>query len=346
MAPEYKRDMASVGMLVQLASEYGMSAIDCLKGTGLKAADLGNPLAEIRVEQELAVIRRVQAQLGDDKGLGILAGLRHSLGMRGMLGFAVLSSASVREALELVLRYIDLNYSYCSIVLEEGEQQCVAQIDTDVPTDVRRFIVERTFGAALALCREVTHNLTLITRLEFAFPRPAYAKLFEPLSQESTRFRAKHNCIVVDRAVLDLPLPGANLLTQQLCLEQCQKLLQARRIRTGVAELVRDNLLREPDNMSGIETIAKKLAMSASTLRRRLGEEDTSYRELVDEIRLTLAAELLSTGMSVERIADRLGFAEASSFIRAYKRWAGVTPGNALPRITSSLSSPKRKKSN
>lgn len=330
MVTEFKRDMASVQTLVQLASEYGMSAEDCLAGTGLRIADLGNPQAEILVAQELAVIRSLQTRLGEDIGLGITVGLRHRLSMRGMLSFAVLSSASVREALDLMLRHMDLNYGYCSIVLEEGEQECQLQIDTQVPADVRRFIVERTFGAALAFSQELTGNLLLIKQLEIAFPRPAYAGLFASLSQEPPVFGAAQHRIRIDSAMLDLPLPGANALTQQLCLEQCQKLLNARRVRSGVAEVVRDLLLREPENMPTIDALSAQLAMAVRTLRRRLEEEGTSYRGLVDEVRLTLADGLLRTGLPVEAVAERLGFAEASSFIRAYKRWAGMTPGELL----------------
>jgi len=332
MVPEFKRDMASVQLLVQLAGEYGMSAEDCLADTGLHIADLGNPQAEIRIAQELAVIRSMQTRLGTDIGLGIIVGLRHRLSMRGILGYAVLSSASVREALDLMLRHMDLNYGYCSLVLEEGDQECQLQIDTQVPADVRRFIVERTFGAAVAFYQELTGNQLLIKQLEIAFPRPAYAGLFTPLSQELPVFGAAQHCIRIDSAVLDLPLPGANALTQQLCLEQCQKLLNARRIRSGVAEVVRDQLLREPENMPGIDALSTQLAMAVRTLRRRLEEEGTSYRGLVDEVRLTLADGLLRTGLPVEAVAERLGFAEASSFIRAYKRWTGMTPGELLRR--------------
>src|SRR3546814_4667043 len=71
----------------------------------------------------------------------------------------------------------------------------------------------------------------------------------------------------------------------------------------------------------------RELLMTARTLRRRLLDEGTTYAELRDEVRQTLAEEFLSgPRMSIEQIAARLGYAEATSFINAFRRWSGDTP--------------------
>jgi AraC-like DNA-binding protein len=76
-----------------------------------------------------------------------------------------------------------------------------------------------------------------------------------------------------------------------------------------------------------MDSVARQLVMSPRTLRRRLEAEGTSYRALVDEVRQALAEEMLATGaLTVEDVAIRLGYAEASSFIYAFKRWKGTTP--------------------
>jgi AraC-like DNA-binding protein len=90
---------------------------------------------------------------------------------------------------------------------------------------------------------------------------------------------------------------------------------------------VRERLIRVGGADTGMDAVARELNMSPRTLRRRLEEAGTSYRSLVDEVRETLAEELLDTGaLSVEDVAIRLGYAEASSFIYAFKRWKGITP--------------------
>ena len=75
--------------------------------------------------------------------------------------------------------------------------------------------------------------------------------------------------------------------------------------------------------------------MSERTLRRRLADAGTGYQALLDEVRQALAEEMLDTGvLSVEDVAQRLGYAEASSFIHAFKRWRGMTPSQYRLRRT------------
>ncbi len=99
-----------------------------------------------------------------------------------------------------------------------------------------------------------------------------------------------------------------------------------------MARRVRDRLLAADGLRVGMDVVAADLAMDVRTLRRRLADEGTGYRALVDEVRLTLAEELLATrALSVEQVARRLGYGDASSFVRAFTRWTGVPPGRFRP---------------
>jgi AraC-like DNA-binding protein len=128
-------------------------------------------------------------------------------------------------------------------------------------------------------------------------------------------------------AVLDQPLPQANEVTVAAAQESCRSLVTARRRRTGIAHDVRELLVTVDGPAPSIEEVAVDLAMSERTLRRRLDDAGTSYRSLLGEVRQTLAEQMLATGaLSVEDVAIRLGYAEATPFIAAFKRWTGVTP--------------------
>ena len=72
--------------------------------------------------------------------------------------------------------------------------------------------------------------------------------------------------------------------------------------------------------------VARQLSTSERTLRRRLADEGTSYRALLAEVRLTLAEDAGDGALSVEDVALRLGYAEATPFIAAFRRWTGTTP--------------------
>jgi AraC-like DNA-binding protein len=84
-----------------------------------------------------------------------------------------------------------------------------------------------------------------------------------------------------------------------------------------------------------MEDVADALGLSTRTLRRRLADEDASYQGVLDEVRESLAERMLATGrLTVEDVAQRLGYAEASSFIHAFKRWKGTTPAAYVRELT------------
>jgi AraC-like DNA-binding protein len=86
----------------------------------------------------------------------------------------------------------------------------------------------------------------------------------------------------------------------------------------------------------GLGTLARSMHMSERTLRRRLSERGTSYQELLDELRSTQARKLVGHGAEpVDQIAQRLGFADTSSFFHAFKRWTGQTPAQFRRTVRS-----------
>lgn len=326
MATEYKRDIASVQLLVELAAEYEVTIEQCLAGSDLVLGDINNPEMEIQVSQEIAVIRNILNLLGSESNLGFIVGLRHNLRMRGVLGYAVLSSNTVREAVMILLNYMALNYSYCTIELEQNNDEAFLNVQTDSEEDVYRFLIERTFGAILSIISEVEGGKNFVKRIEFSFKPAADLSPYKIFLGKLPIFGSDKNRIVLDSKFLDLSLPDANPTAQKLCLEQCKKLQLSREIRNETTERIY-KLLQNSNQIPSLTQLANSLAMSERTLRRKLKKEGTCYRQLTDEARLSLANELLNSGLAVETVAERLGFSEASSFIRAYKRWTGVTPG-------------------
>lgn len=324
-----RRAAASVQLLVTIGEEQGLSAAQCLEDTRIDPARLFDAEGEVTAAQEMQVMRNLQRRLPQHSGLGLEAGLRLRLSTHGILGYALLSSATLREAVAMLLRYLDLAYAYCDLRVEEHRPEAHVLIDESAtPADVRQFVIERTVGGAYALSHEMLGRGFPVRRMQFRFPRPAHAARYEALVGVMPQFGADSNRLVVDSALLDQPLPQAHAMTQRLCEDQCRLLLQQRRARSGLAEAVRDQLLRDAERMPEIEAVAAALHISSRTLRRRLEGEGTSYRDLADEVRCTLAEGWLAASLTVEEVAARLGFSEASSFIRAFKRWTGRTPGS------------------
>jgi AraC-like DNA-binding protein len=325
---QVRRSIVSVQLQVQLAAEHGLPAAAALDGTGITSAALADPQQEISAAQELRLAHNLVEALGHVPALGLDAGLRYHLSAYGIWGFALLSSPTFRSAADLALRYLDLSYAFVRFGLrQQGGELHVVLGDQDIPPPVRQFLLERDFAALLNVVRELRPGGLPILGAQFAFRRPVYAERFTELLGAEPRFDAADHSVWLDAAYVDAPLPQGNSMMARMCQEQCQQLLARRQVRTGMAGRVRDRLLQSPSEMPGIEAVAAEIHMAVRSLRRRLDEEGTSFRALVDEVRQALAEELLTTAkLKLEEVAMRLGYSEPAAFVHAFKRWKGISP--------------------
>ena len=316
-------------LTIRLAAEHGVAAETCLRGTRLPPEQLDDPNAEVSAKQELTVIANLLDALGDPPGLGLEAGTRYRLTAYGIWGFALISSPTLRDAIDVGLRYVDLTYVFCRVQAREQDAEMQMVLDApDIPPELRRFVVERDAAAIQTIQRDLFAAPIPIRRISFAFPPPAggterYAEIFGV----APAFDAEENVTALDAALLDVPLPQANEHTAALAQAQCRDLLARRQARSGLAGQVRDLILARPADPPDADQVAAHLHMSDRTLRHRLAAEGTSFRDLLDEVREQLAEELLVTGgLTVAEVAQRLGYVEVSSFSQAFRRWKGVGP--------------------
>ncbi len=324
-----RRGIASSQLLCMLAGERGLSLVDVLRGTDISAAQLADPATEIEAAQELALIGNLVRGLGNPPSLGLAAGLRYHLTTMGIWGFVLASSATLRAALEAGLGHMDLTYSFSRIWIEQDADGAHLMLDVSAaPAPLRRFLVERDVAAIVTFNRELLSTRQTANAIRFAFAKPDDLDPYRSALGLTPQFDAGCNALTIASALLDRPLPQANPQVRALCEMQCRSLLARRRTRAGFAGRVRDQLLRNPQQLPDMEQVATELCMTSRHLRRLLDEEGTSYRALVDEVRQALAEQLLrSPRMKLDEVAERLGYAERASFIQAFKRWTGVTPG-------------------
>ncbi|HWY25426.1 MAG TPA: AraC family transcriptional regulator ligand-binding domain-containing protein, partial [Nevskia sp.] len=299
---DFQRGVASMQLQAQLGVEHGLPLEACLEGTGVTPAQLADPAAVVGAHQELSLVRNLVRRLGHIGGLGLEAGTRYHFTVYGILGFAIISSRDLRSAMDVALRYLNLTYAYNHISGEEsgGEMRLVFE-DGAIPEDVRRFLLERDAAAAFTLQREMFSQALVPRALRLRGPRPSYAERYTRLFGVEPQFGAARNEVALDAVLLDAALPQANEPSRRMAEEQCRLLLTARKARSGLAEQVRDQILRQPGQMPQMGAVADKLLLTPRTLRRRLLEEGTSYKALTDEVRETLAEEMLSAAkLSVE----------------------------------------------
>lgn len=326
---DFRRSISSMQILAGLGAERGLGEAQLLDNTGLSVEQLRDPGAEVEAGQELQLVRNLLEGCPGQSELGVLAGLRYHISSYGLWGFAMMSSPSLRAAVELGQRLLSLSFAFVRMELLEGPDSVELRVDADeIPEGPRQFLLERDLVAARQLLNELCASPIPLLSARFSGARPAHAELLEEVFACPVHFGAAHSGMRFSSAVLDLPLPQANAATVQTCERLCRDLLAQRSQRSGMAARIRQRLLRSDDAFPGLEQIADEFGLTSRTLRRRLAGEGTSYRHLLDECRELLADQLLGQlHLSVEEVAARLGYAEASSFIIAFRRWKGVTPG-------------------
>ncbi len=324
-----QRSISSAQLLTLIAQEHGLSLADCLRASGITISMLNDNHAEVSAEQELALVANIiRADAGRTPALGLLAGKRYHLSSYGIWGFALLSSATLREAIHLGLRYVDLTFAFNQAQLVESADDARLLLDgSAIPALSRQFLVERDLAAIVTMVEELFNIPAPLQQVTFTHAAPADLQPYQQIFGLTPLFNQTGNAICFNRAFLDLAIPQGNVVLAQLCEQQCKDLLTRRQQRSGIAAKVRDILLTQPHDLPSMDETATRLCMSSRTLRRHLVAEGVSYRLLIDEVRMTLAEELLTLrGMTLEQISVRLGYSEVSNFLHAFKRCQGQTP--------------------
>jgi len=328
---DYMRSVGSVRLAVDFGLEHGLAPSKLLHGSGLVLAQLDDPAAEISAEQELKVTGNLLRLLKNEEHLGLRLGLRYHFSSYGFWGYGVISSATIKDAIEMALRLLPLTYAFTMISLEvEGRLSVLRFAEPDLEPHLKRFFVTRDMAAAAVLVREIAGSDLTFSRLTFrsAIGQPGSAPFdFKAIFGSEPRYDAPSNSLGFSRRLLSRPLPHANPLTASMCEQMCNQIMEQRRCQLGSAMLVRQRLLMRFEQYPNIATMARLTNMSERSLKRRLMEDGTSFRKLVMEVRRQKAIELLhDDSLTVAEIAAKLGFSDPSSFSQAFKRWHGVAP--------------------
>ena len=315
-------------MLLATACERGVTAADCLDGTGLRADLLFDPTEEILASQEEQLIENIVERLGDEPSIGLDGGARYSLPTFGMFGLAIMSAETPREMIEVSLRCQDLSATLARARLVNSTEFGFITLDpTHLAPSIQHFVIDHCIASIWV----PTVGLDGVPRratVELTRSRPPAVSAYVEMFGFEPKFDQPVNRIGFCHEFLDRKRSQVDPAALRQCEEECSKLIQRRRAKIGIAGLVREHLVRASQIWPSMDSVAADLAMSTRTLGRRLAEEGTSFREIEASARQGRAETLLrQSPYTLEQIADALGYATCSAFVRAFKRWHGTPPG-------------------
>jgi AraC-like DNA-binding protein len=310
--------------VAELVADWKVSADALLAEFGLSRESLSEPGARLPLSTFEQLIGRVR-QLTGEPGIGFHLGLKMRISAYGYLGFAAMTAADLRGALELACRFAPTLSSVIALRLTAEGGLASLVIDEVGPLGTARETVIIALIVGLWRIGVSLTGVELAVKADFAFPEPDYFSRFAALAPAEIGFSMPVHRLSFDARLLELPLLLADPAALRLAREYCERELDSLRQQT-LAARVESLLVQHGGRQHSLEQVAERSHTSVRTLERKLREQGTSYSKLRDQARRDAALELLGTELSIEEIASRLGYSDATNFTRAFRRWTGESP--------------------
>ncbi|MGF6327893.1 AraC-like DNA-binding protein [Pseudomonas sp. BS3782 TE3695] len=320
----------AVSLVLNTFKAEGLPSEALLAGSGISATDLSRADTRITTNQEMLVCANAVALRRD---IGLELGRRMHVSSYGMLGYALLTSATLGDALRLALHYPALLGTLFELSLvEDDERIWLTAGDYRENPALAPFNVEFCLVSMKVTCEDLLGYPLPLLGARFEYPAPDYQARYAERFDCPLQFDAVSNGFAFDKRWLEQPLPLADAITHQAMAERCRKQNTEFTGRQAWLGRIRQLLASQLNAAPGLDGLAEQLNCSARTLRRHLKDLGCSYQELLDELRFEQAKRMLCEDqLPIYRIAEALGFSETASFRHAFVRWSGVAPSQFRP---------------
>lgn len=244
---------------------------------------------------------------------------------------AVIGCENLDRAIKRMLRGFSLFLDEVQGELQLDGDDAVLRVHNRIEAPEMRRFADETFLILThgLMCWLIGHRLVPI-RVDFSMARPVHASEYTLMYSQHLRFDAGSTSLHFDARALSAPVVQNRASLQQFLRTAPQSVFLKYRNEDSWTARVRRRLREAADTLDwpGFEDMAAALDTTPTTLRRRLDAEASSFQGIKDQLRSDLAIDrLCHSNLSVDEIGAELGFADASAFHRAFKRWNGLQPG-------------------
>lgn len=315
----------AVSLVLKAFNAEGLPREALLDGSGITAADLARADTRITTNQEMRVCANAVALRHD---IGLELGRQMHVSSYGILGYALLSSATFGDALRLALRYPALLGTLFELRLEtDGERTWLTADDYRDNPELAVFNAELCMASLKVICDDLLGRPLPLLAAHFAHRAPGYQANYSQNFDCPLSFDTERHGFAFASQWLEHPLPLADPVTHRDMHERCRRQNTEFTGRQAWLGRIRDLLAEQLDNPPGLDGLAQQLNSSPRTLRRHLQSMGSSYQQMLDDLRFERAKHWLGEGkLPIHRIAEQLGFSETASFRHAFIRWSGVAP--------------------
>lgn len=329
-----------IHVILKAAGERGVDPGRVLDRAG--AADL--PLDDLDARVPIAVesaIWSAAVEATGDPGLGFHAALAYEPGDYDVTDHSFRHAATLADGVRRLARYKRLLHDVAELVLTARDGGLEVEHRWPGATEAGRAqMAEHCFAWLVGLGRDAAEEAWSPAGVTFAHAAPPHADELAAWFECEVTFDRPMSAVLLDRETVGLALarsePGLGTLLERYAEEQLARLP---RCGDFVARVRRAVERRLHDGEARLDDVARDLHVSPRTLQRRLGERDTTFREILDDTRRRLAVGYVrNQNLAISEVAYLVGFSEPSAFHRAFRRWTGETPG-AYREASVSISS-------
>lgn len=269
-------------------------------------------------------------QATGDELLGLKIGRKVSVNSYGPLSYAIMGAPTPRHVLLLTIKYMHLFQSHPSNPASLGNGTETASFEYRYPKRLKgfaNFVPDLFFASNLRTLDQLGADLAG-SHLELDYV-PADGTAFRAELGIPVTFGARRNRLILPLDAIDASLPGNFSAFSRAHGRLAENILAGLSKEEGLHDRVVAILTATRDAPPRAAELALALHMSERTLRRKLARMGLSYTDLLAELRAELARAYLLE-MPVRDVADLLGYCDAPTFRRAFRRWTGVTPSDFL----------------
>ncbi|GHE52079.1 AraC family transcriptional regulator [Camelimonas fluminis] len=319
----------NMAVMAELLRENDIDPAPAFAAAGVTADQASNPLATVNGAAELAFQEKFVELTDGRRHVWLELGLRSRFLMLGLFGVAVMTSRTLRSAMETAGRLAWLHHSLALYDLRIENGVCTLRMRLDqTPPHLREFTALRDAPATTDLLNMIWGGRFPFLGIELTARDRIFTQVRKPDAMVVS-VGEPGSTWTWPAELLDQKLPAADRRSHELSLRQADQLLQRALATNEDNDLAAriSRLLQSGEPGLSLPDAATRLGMSARTLQRRLTEAGVSYRQLQAQERINGARRLLrETSLPVAEIAWRLGYTETSAFNHSFRRTCGMSP--------------------
>jgi len=314
-------------LLLDQASRLGLDRRTLMTAAGLSPADLKDPDSRVPSSKIWKLWQAIIQEV-PDVALGLKLGDSEDSPVRyGLVGYTMFYSRTVRQALHRLVRYSRIIAETVQLTVENRGGRCRILLESDPHFELLRHPIDTRLASILSVVRNFSGKPVAPLEVELPYRKLADTSFHRRFFNAPLRFNSPKAVLWFHPVDLEAPIKHAD----ETLAVYLDRLAEAKLKELGASSLTERLGRALWSELSGgpppLQRVAELLGMSPRTLQRHLGEEGKSFRSALEEFRREMSTHLMAhRQLAVYEVAFLLGYADPSSFHRAFRRWHRKSP--------------------